>query len=522
VVIVRLLILLITEIFRRFCLKILACIVFLTGLSILSCSQSPGGGSSGHGNESSSSSSYGTNGLSYYTVTYNGKGNTGGTVPVDPNRYTNGQSVTVLGNTGNLTDQGYSLSGWSNASGTFYYPGQTFSMGTANVNLYAVWIAYTYLSSITPSLATDGKGSFYVAYSDSDNGGKATVMKYTASTGWTVVGKAGFSAGQTAWTSIAIDSSDMLYVAYEDFSCPASINSETNGGKATVMKFNGSSWSTLGSSGFSSGKAVNTCIKLDNYNNPYIVYSDASLGGSAIAKEYVGGNWVTVGSGGFTPGPAGYESLSLDNSGNIYVGYCDESIPNTNCASLQMYAGSVWTQIYGAGWPVLYNGSLAYTNYDVSQFISIAVNRNGTVYIAYYDLNYGVTLLSNINLTSWNYAGWDSESTTPGSISLSIDPVSSTPYIAYSDESFYSSAISNWVLTNSLVVLSYTASGCNPVGNYDFSPGVSSSVSLIATNGTPYVAFADMSAGNHISVMYYNGSIWTYLGSSGFSLRRFR
>ena len=37
-----------------------------------------------------------------YTVTYNGNGNTSGSVPVDPNTYTQGATVTVLGNTGNL------------------------------------------------------------------------------------------------------------------------------------------------------------------------------------------------------------------------------------------------------------------------------------------------------------------------------------------------------------------------------------------------------------------------------------
>ena len=59
-----------------------------------------------------------------YTVTYNGNGNTGGTVPVDPNNpHALGATVTVLANTGNLVDTGYSFSGWNTApdgSGTSY------------------------------------------------------------------------------------------------------------------------------------------------------------------------------------------------------------------------------------------------------------------------------------------------------------------------------------------------------------------------------------------------------------------
>lgn len=76
------------------------------------------------------------------TVTYNGTGSTGGSVPVDSTHYQQGQTVTVLCNTGNLVDTGYSFEGWNtqpNGSGTTYTQGQTFTMGSANVTLYAMW-----------------------------------------------------------------------------------------------------------------------------------------------------------------------------------------------------------------------------------------------------------------------------------------------------------------------------------------------------------------------------------------------
>lgn len=77
-----------------------------------------------------------------YSVTYSGNTSTGGTVPVDSGSYTQGQSVTVLGNTGSLVKSGYSFAGWNtqaNGSGTSYAQAQTFSMGAANVTLYARW-----------------------------------------------------------------------------------------------------------------------------------------------------------------------------------------------------------------------------------------------------------------------------------------------------------------------------------------------------------------------------------------------
>ena len=77
-----------------------------------------------------------------YTVTYNGNGNTGGSVPVDTNNYEQGATVTVLGNTGNLAKTGYTFAGWTQVNGgTAYSQGQTFTLGSANVTLYAKWTA---------------------------------------------------------------------------------------------------------------------------------------------------------------------------------------------------------------------------------------------------------------------------------------------------------------------------------------------------------------------------------------------
>jgi len=77
-----------------------------------------------------------------YTVTYSANGATGGTVPTDANLHEAGQPVTVLGNSGNLANSGYTLAGWNTAadgSGTSYSGGDTFAMPAANVTLYAVW-----------------------------------------------------------------------------------------------------------------------------------------------------------------------------------------------------------------------------------------------------------------------------------------------------------------------------------------------------------------------------------------------
>ncbi len=80
--------------------------------------------------------------LPTYSVTYSANGATSGSVPVDGNKYSSGATVTVLGNTGNLAQAGYSFAGWNtaaNGSGTSYAPGATFTIASSNVTLYAQW-----------------------------------------------------------------------------------------------------------------------------------------------------------------------------------------------------------------------------------------------------------------------------------------------------------------------------------------------------------------------------------------------
>jgi uncharacterized repeat protein (TIGR02543 family) len=80
-----------------------------------------------------------------YAVNYDSNGATGGTVPIDPNTYLTGTSITVLGNTGDLVWEGgggYTFNGWNtlpDGSGISYSPGDTFAMGSADVTLYAQW-----------------------------------------------------------------------------------------------------------------------------------------------------------------------------------------------------------------------------------------------------------------------------------------------------------------------------------------------------------------------------------------------
>jgi hypothetical protein len=103
---------------------------------------------------------------STFLITYYANGADGGTVPSDTTRYPQGQTVIVLGNPGALTRGGYALAGWNtqlNGEGVTYLAGQTFAMGSADIDLYAMW------TECTPGLAfaligqaySVSKGTFY-------------------------------------------------------------------------------------------------------------------------------------------------------------------------------------------------------------------------------------------------------------------------------------------------------------------------------------------------------------------------
>lgn len=98
--------------------------------------------------------------LPEYTVTYDGNGATGGSIPMDSgNPYYAGSLVTVLGNTGNLVRAGYRFIGWTftpDGSGTVYQEGDTFLMPENNVVLYALWEA---VPPVPYTVVYDGNGA---------------------------------------------------------------------------------------------------------------------------------------------------------------------------------------------------------------------------------------------------------------------------------------------------------------------------------------------------------------------------
>lgn len=80
---------------------------------------------------------------STYTITYDGNGKTGGSVP---SSQTGNGNVTLATNSGALVNTGYTFNGWNtlaNGTGTHYGTSATYNLN-ADVTLYAEWTAITF------------------------------------------------------------------------------------------------------------------------------------------------------------------------------------------------------------------------------------------------------------------------------------------------------------------------------------------------------------------------------------------
>ena len=93
-----------------------------------------------------------------YAINYNGNGNTSGSVPTTT-YHASGSTVTAANNSGNLTKENYNFAGWNtkaDGTGTDYVAGSgTFTMPTADLNLYAKWTEITH----TVTFTNDGNGT---------------------------------------------------------------------------------------------------------------------------------------------------------------------------------------------------------------------------------------------------------------------------------------------------------------------------------------------------------------------------
>lgn len=303
---------------------------------------------------------------------------------------------------------------------------------------------------------------------------------------WKYIGDSLFSPTLTTYTSIAVDSNNLPYVAF----CGTPVSSN-----ATAYHFDGTNWVALGNAnaGFSNGNAFNTFIALDGHGTPYVVYRDNLL--RTIVKQYNGTVWNTVGSGPITTGVSNFPTMAFGKNSEPYVVYRDDQ--SNSKAHLVKYDGTFWTTV-GNG--PLSDGQADYT--------SIVVDKSGMVYVAYKDYaNSRKISVKKYDGYTWSTVGSLGFSAGIASYETITLDTAGNPYVAFTDSS------NNGKVT----VMKFDGSNWSTVGSAGLSLPNADFVSLVIDqNGIPFVSYRS-GANIKPSVQYYKGGTWQYVGPADFS-----
>lgn len=310
---------------------------------------------------------------------------------------------------------------------------------------------------------------------------------------WENVGSAGFSSGTATNTVLAFNpSNNQPYVSFVD---------GANGGKATVMRFDGTNWVVVGSAGFTAGTATDPKLVFKpSVNEPYVAFADGANGGKMTVMRFDGTNWQIVGSVGFSTGSSNYIALAFNPSnGEPYVIYADATL---NGKIVKRYDGTNWVDV----------GTMPLSNSDYGRETAIAFNPSTNQPVVVYKYYVGGDVIYSRSFDGSNWVLLPGSWTANGAweLSLAFNPGTNQPCIAFRDD----------VSDAGSTLRCYDGSSAwNLVGPRDFSPGEAYYTSLAFDPSTnrPYVTYQDAGSSSKASVMYYNGTSWQTVGSAGFS-----
>jgi len=280
-------------------------------------------------------------------------------------------------------------------------------------------------------------------------------------------------------------------------------------------------WQVVGDGIFPS-KSSKPVVAFDSSGAPYVVYEDADNGDKLTVKKYDGSHWDTVGNAGFSTLVSGdLVSLVFDGNDIPYVLYRDKE-RNTG-ATVMKYDQDEQGQYQ---WMTVGSPNISYnTTYDYLKYLSIAIDRNGTPYVAYSSMNNDDNFWNVISPPS--ESGYrvivkkyvDNKWVRVGSkvvggrdaafLYLTFDRSGSTdiPYVLYQDTKDsnargtmkkYDESSNSWVA----------------VGNSTSTGYLWFASIAINSSGIPYVAFGDGGDGEKGFVKTLVGSSWETVGGA--------
>lgn len=253
-------------------------------------------------------------------------------------------------------------------------------------------------------------GTPYVFYSDFNKGYDGTVIKFNG-TSWDTVGSPGFtklvSSSQVTYTDILVKNHNEIFVSY------ATIANH----KISVMKYDGTSWSYVGASEFSAPNSYYTSMDTMTNGTLCVAYSDGSQSGRATVMYFDGTSWQPIDYQGFSTVSVSKVQLKIDDFDNFWVMLIDNS---AYPVCYYYYLGGTWTT-YGA---LFMQVGLGQLDFEL---------HNNTLYFAHQTITGG-----KISLLYHTGSGWSNYlpdiTGSGGQIELEFDNFGQ-PLITYSDGS---------------------------------------------------------------------------------------
>jgi len=357
----------------------------------------------------------------------------------------------------------------------------------------------------------------------------------TIITGWLEVGAGSATGGgisdndgDSKEAAVAIGSDGIPYVAWQD-------NGSGNA-EIYVRRWSGSRWEEVGTGSASSGgishnsgNSIYPSIAVAPDSSVYVAWEDNSSGNAEIyVRRWAGNAWQEAGtgsaSGGGISSNGGYSqrpAMSIAPDGTPYVAWQDNSGGDDEVYVLR-WTGSAWEEV-GAGSA---SGDGISHNDGKSWYPALAIAPDSTPYVAWHDESSGD---AEIYVRRWNGSTWEEVGTgsaSGGGISdnsanswaaaIAIAP-DGTPYVVWHDHSSGDAEIYvrrwNGNAWEEVGVGSASGGGVSDNGSDSKEPSLA-----IAPDGTPYVAWYDLSAGDaEIYVRRWNGSAWEEVGANSAS-----
>jgi|GEM_PF-3099736 len=310
-------------------------------------------------------------------------------------------------------------------------------------------------------IAIDNNNIPYVVVKDLFNLGKASVFKYNG-TSWVSVGATnGITSYAVEGIDIAIDSNNVVYVV-----------AQADGtDDVYVMKFDGTNWVNVGTTGIVSNNGTYVFLRIDNNDVPYVLFEDGDNGYDPSVIKYDGSLWVNVGQAGFVD-TSGSMSFDIDNSGTPYVSYRGD-FANGYKANVMKFDGTSWGLVGSAG----FSGKLSSRN-------DVAVDDNGDVYVALADEdNFDLVQVKKFNGSSWSTLGAAALSNHQG-VNPEIKIYNNVPYLFYWES-----------VTYGFNVKRFNGTTWDFVGSASFSGGGFNNFT-IGGNGMLYLSSRNLSGSN--------------------------